>query len=171
MKLMISSIILFCNTSFLFAQESIPKAELNDTVKWKAHDFYIGGGAGNICWSLEFGYLTGGNIFGNIVTFWGIAISDRYDGNEEDDNSFIVESSIFTTFFDFKYNSGLGINIGLDFSMRKEIDKYSTIGSERDKLLVGPYAGVGFMFSKSKIGMKVLVGTIRQISFLVDFGI
>lgn len=170
MKVKIFFISLFY-TCFLLAQVNIPKAEPIDTVKWKAHDFYIGGGAGTICYSIEFGYLIGGNVFGNKATFCGFAFSDRYEGNKEESNSFIVESSIFSTFFDFKYNSGFGINIGLDFSKRKEIDKYSTTGSESDKLLFGPFVGVGFMFSQSKIGVKVLAGTIRQISFLIDFGI
>lgn len=170
MKLKISSIIIFCVNSFLFAQEDIPKAELIDTVEWKIHDFYVGIGAGNICYSLECAYFVGGKVVGNKATFWGFAFSGRYEGQKEENNTLIVESPFYTTFLDFKYNSGFGINIGIDVGKRKEIDKYST-GPWDEKYIIGPYVGIGYMFHKSKIGLKVLAGTIRQISFIIDFGI
>jgi hypothetical protein len=186
-------VFLFCCTSFLLAQENIPKAELIDTIRWKAHDFYIGGGAGNICYTLEFGYLVGGNVFGNKATFWGFAFSDRYEAKPDIDigkfqgnvpsyfvkrDDYVTESSIYTTFFDFKFNSGFGFTLGIDFSKKKEYEKYiSTVTGydwyklKSEGLSVGPLVGIGYVFPKSKIGMKLLAGNVRIFSLIIDFGI
>lgn len=178
MRIKLQIILFFLFTSFLFAQEVIPKVELVDTVtvKWKYHEFYIGGGAGSVGYTVEFGYWVGGNVFGNKATYWGFAGGDRWESQKEENNIFITESPIYSTFFEFKYNSGFGFIFGVDFSKRSEVEKYSTTTTlsnalEEAKLIVGPYTGASMMFSKSKIGAKILIGTTRQISLIIDFGI
>lgn len=167
--------LLFISAQCIFGQEAIPKAELKDSSSWKSHDFYIGGGVGSTCYNIELGYWVGGKIFGDRATYFGFGFGDLYKPIREEDNLKISESLLYSAFFEFKYNSGLGFIAGLDFSERTEINKNleitAPLTSAKDRTVAGPFIGISKVFPNSKTGLKALIGTSREFSLILDLGL